>query len=162
MSSSNIDYGAGLAPRFALHRVGRIVFQRWYAAPERGDGNHVIRWVGTERRTSGTSLVIVEVVTSGVGLPSREVVADTMPLVRGYRFVRSLHLIVLEGNSLERRLARGIFATMTYLLGEQLVVAPTVDEAIDRAAAVVEQDPVKTRASLEALGVLRAGSPAST
>jgi hypothetical protein len=156
MSDSKTDFGAGQAPRFALHRVGRVVFQRWFDAPERGDAMRVIQWVGSERRTAGSDLALVEVVSAQARRPSQEVVSETISIVRGYKFIRRHHLVVIEGEGLDRRLARGIFATMTFLVGETLESSSTAEDAVARACAAVDQDANETMKSLDALGVLRA------
>lgn len=146
----------GEGGRYTICRVGRLAFLRWWVAPHFGDLVAIIAWLAEQKRQAEAELVVVEVVTAGIPRPSADVVRKAIGEVKGLRYVRRRHVVVIEGDSFERAIVRGVFATLTFVLGETLQTAPSVDEAIARSCAEIGQDAGETMRLLEEAGVLHA------
>lgn len=142
--------------RFALRRIGRVVFIRWYEAPGIGDMATILGALAVAKRETGADLVQVEVASATAGVPSLEATRDAMASVRALKFFRVFHSVVIEGDSVHRALARGIYSIMTYALSEDLALFETVEEAVARACAVIGQDPRGVLRELDEAGLLRA------
>jgi len=137
-----------------MGQVGRVVFLRWCSVFEVGDLDVIIARLARIRRDFGAPLVEVEVVPQGVATPSPAAVVDAVRAIRGLGYLRELHCVVIEGDSMERKLVRGIFSTIGFAIGDEALYCATVEEAVKRACARLGQDEHATLADARAQGLL--------
>lgn len=147
--------------RYTLARFGRIMLERWHAAPLSGDLPDILEAFALARKEAGGDLVVIEVISAEASLPSAEAVRDAMHFVGRLRYLRSLHLVVIEGDSVKRALIRGVFAPLAFLMGEseEATMCRTVDEAVARACKATGQDPVVVLREIGAAGLLGSAPP---
>jgi hypothetical protein len=145
--------------RYSLARFGRIMLERWHAAPVSGDLPAILDAFAIARKEIGGDLVVIEVISAEASLPSAEAIRDAMHCVRRLRYLRSLHLVVIEGDSVKRALIRGVFTPLAFLLGEAVDMCRTVDEAVARACKVTGQDPAALSREIGAAGLLESVPP---
>lgn len=140
--------------RYTLVRFGRIMLERWHAAPVSGDLHEILDAFAVARKQAGGDLVVIEVISTGVTPPPAEAIREAIRGIRRLRYLRSMHLVVIEGDSVKRALIRGIFSTIAFALGETATMCPTVEEAVARACEVTGQDPAALLRELGAAGLL--------
>ena len=132
------------------------MLERWHAAPASGDLPDILDELALARKDAGGDLVVIEVISAEASLPSAEAVRDAMRCVRRLRYLRSLHLVVIEGDSVQRALIRGVFTSLAFLVGEAegATMCRTLDEAVARACEATGQDPAALLREIGATGLL--------
>jgi len=140
--------------RYTLARFGKIMLQRWHAAPVSGDLHEILDAFAIARKEVGGDLVVIEVISAGASPPDAEAIRGAIQGIRRLRYLRSLHLVVIEGDSVKRALVRGVFSTIAFALGEAATMCPTVEEAVARACEVTGQDPAALVHEIGAAGLL--------
>jgi hypothetical protein len=74
--------------------------------------------------------------------------------VRAFRYLRGMHTVVIEGDSVRRAVVRGIYTVMAFIADEQLVMCDTIEEAVERVCNTVGQNPRDVLSELDAAGLL--------
>jgi hypothetical protein len=142
-----------IRPNYACVRVGHVIFLRWFAAPQLGDFAQILGFMAAAKRDVG-DLVEVEVVSPGVARPSVEVVRAAFGEVKALRYLRRLHVVVIEGDSIERVVSRGVYNALSFVLAETLATADSVDEALVNVCAVAGEDVDEVKSALAEADVL--------
>jgi hypothetical protein len=130
------------------------MFERWHETPAPGDLREILEAFALARKEAGGELVVIEVVSAGASPPKAEMVREAVGGIRRLRYLRSQHLVVIEGDSVKRALIRGIFSTIAFALGEGVTTCRTVEEAVARACEVTGQDPAELLREIGEAGLL--------
>jgi len=145
--------------RYTLARFDRIMLERWHAAPALGDLRDILDAFALARKDLGADLIVIEVVSAAAGRPDAETIREAMRDIRRLRYLRSLHLVVVEGDSVEHALVRGVFTPLAFLLGESVAMFRTVEEAVARACEETGQEPAALLREIREAGLLVSPGP---
>lgn len=145
--------------RYTLARFDRIMLERWHAAPALGDLREILDAFARARKELGRDLIVIEVISATAGRPDVEATREAIHGIRRLRYLRSLHLVVVEGDSVKRALVRGVFTPLAFLLGESVAMFRTVEEAVARACEETGQEPAALLREIGDAGLLAPPDP---
>jgi hypothetical protein len=135
-----------------MHTNGRVVFMRWGSTPVEADVARVLNEFARARRAAGASIGVVEIVPVGVGFPSPRLMRVAGATLQPLGHITVAHGVVIQGDSRRRAIARGIFAAVAFVIGDEFWISRTVADAVMRVCAVVRADPVGALAVAKSLG----------